>query len=146
MKKIFENSVIFKAVNENVLVKWADNHQSSYSYEWLKGRSFSKEAQKCYMENIYQPSRVLWDKGEFTDILHIYEYEEVITKYVKCTDTKVVLVYLFVYKERNVSSVVKRFGHVWCGFNKKCTYNRQKYRQKFGKSNSIHSEVTLWVY
>lgn len=63
-------------------MKWADNHQSTYSYEWLESRSFSKEAQKFYMDTIYQPSNVLWDKDEFKDIFHFYEYEEIVTKYV----------------------------------------------------------------
>lgn len=65
-----------------MLIKWTDNHQSTYSYEWLRNRSFSKQAQEYYMENIYQPKRILWDKGEFKDIFHFYDYQEIATKYV----------------------------------------------------------------
>lgn len=71
----------FQTVNDdNILVKWADDHQSTYSYEWLQSRSFSKESQNFYMQNIYQPSRILWDKGEFKDVFHSYDYKEITTK------------------------------------------------------------------
>lgn len=75
-------TVTFKATEKsNLQVTWEDGHQSTYSYDWLKSRSFSKAAQDSYNDKIYRPTKVLWDKTHFKDILHTYDYQEVISRY-----------------------------------------------------------------
>lgn len=85
---------------DNIVVKWSDNHLSTYSYEWLSNRSFSKDSQKFYMENVYQPSRVLWDKGDFKEIFHFYDYQEIITKCVLLKHNIILLTNFILRKEK----------------------------------------------
>lgn len=72
--------MFFQSADNGILINWNDNHRSEYSYEWLKSRSFSEKSQKQYLENIYRPKKKLWNNDEFFKIMHLYEYNDILTE------------------------------------------------------------------
>lgn len=65
-----------------MIIVWDDGHKSQYDYNWLKRREFTENNQKNYLENVYRPSRKLWSKNDYFKILNVYQYNDVINKWV----------------------------------------------------------------
>lgn len=72
---------VLQSLSDKVLINWEDDHKSVYDSEWLKSRSFAQERQKEYLKDIYKPPYKYWDKEDFKNICHKYDYNEVITRY-----------------------------------------------------------------
>ncbi|KAK9695648.1 Taurine catabolism dioxygenase TauD, TfdA family [Popillia japonica] len=73
------NSVEAKDDN-NIEINWNDNHKSVYSWDWLEKRSFSEAGQEKFLKDVYMPTKKLWSKNEFFDILRSYEYKDIINE------------------------------------------------------------------
>lgn len=68
----------FRKENE-IHINWDDDHKSTFTYDWLKGRSFSKALQEEYLKENYVPTRKLWGKDDFFNIMHRHDYKNVMS-------------------------------------------------------------------
>jgi len=67
-------------VTKELKVKWSDSHESSFSLDWLKERSFQEERQKEYLREFYRPATKHWSGAEFQEIARHFSYEEVMSQ------------------------------------------------------------------
>lgn len=70
-------------VNEQtkeVHINWSDKHESTFTLDWLKERSFCKERQENYIDTWYRPKPQPWSKEEFPKILRKFEYKDIMEK------------------------------------------------------------------
>lgn len=69
----------FQLQGESLEVNWSDGHKSVYEFSWLERRNFSKENVESYIDNVYQPKKLVWGKSEFEEIFQTFDYEKVLT-------------------------------------------------------------------
>ncbi|XP_016952126.1 gamma-butyrobetaine dioxygenase [Drosophila biarmipes] len=67
-------------LTKEVKVKWSDRHESSFSLEWLRARSFQEERQEEYLREFYRPATRHWSGAEFQEIARHFSYEEVMAQ------------------------------------------------------------------
>ncbi|XP_026846344.1 gamma-butyrobetaine dioxygenase [Drosophila persimilis] len=63
-----------------VHVSWSDAHESSYTLDWLRQRSFDADRQRAYLEDFYRPATRHWAGAEFQQVAQHFDYEEVMAK------------------------------------------------------------------
>ncbi|XP_005182425.1 gamma-butyrobetaine dioxygenase [Musca domestica] len=61
-------------------INWSDNHQSTFSLDWLKERNFSKENREQFLKDWYRPQTQTWSKEEFSKILKTFEFKDIMEK------------------------------------------------------------------
>ncbi|KAF5279676.1 hypothetical protein FQR65_LT15311 [Abscondita terminalis] len=66
-----------EVVANDVIVKWQDNHTSTFDAKWLGKRSFLKESQNNYLENKYRVKKILWYKNGITSLTNEFDYHDV---------------------------------------------------------------------
>lgn len=61
-------------------VTWNDNdeHKSVFDYKWLKARNFSRENREQYLKRLYRPTRRLWSRKDFADVLKHFDFTKII--------------------------------------------------------------------
>lgn len=63
-------------------VTWADKHVSTYSIQWLQEHSFNSKFQQQWLETTYRPQPIQWKANEFSSILKIFDFRDIINEYV----------------------------------------------------------------
>lgn len=61
-----------------IIIDWQDAHKSQYDLQWLRKRDFSPEQRKAYIEGVYKPKEIVWNKQQYGDILKIYDFQKII--------------------------------------------------------------------
>ncbi|CAO1411489.1 unnamed protein product [Diamesa hyperborea] len=69
-------------INESkktVSVTWSDkDHQSEYSFQWLKERNFTQSNREQYLKKFYRPTKNLWSKKDFSKIIKSFDFQKII--------------------------------------------------------------------
>lgn len=83
LESLFINiNYVLKQINElkkTVSVTWNDkDHQSEYSFEWLKERNFSQNNREKYLKKFYRPPKNLWSKKDFSKIIKSFDFQKII--------------------------------------------------------------------
>lgn len=80
----FDLSVSPKNVQINELKKtlevtWSDkDHQSEYSFQWLKERNFTQNNREKYLKKFYRPAKNLFGKKDFDKIVKSFDFQKII--------------------------------------------------------------------
>lgn len=61
-------------------IVWSDGHKSSFDLLWLAERNFSTENISNFLENSYQPEKLVWGREEFEVICQSFDYNKVLTE------------------------------------------------------------------
>lgn len=69
----------FQFHDENLHIVWSDNHRSVYQASWLVERSFSHYNTGNYIDNFYQPTKLVWGKSDFSAIFKSFDYTKVLS-------------------------------------------------------------------
>lgn len=74
-----------KPLNANLdalelIIKWSDEHQSTFSLEWLIERSFTEENRKFFRNKLYKFERVSWGANEFEEYLKKFDYKTLLNE------------------------------------------------------------------
>lgn len=69
-----------EVVDNDIILRWQDDHISKFNTDWLIKHSFLKESQNKYLEENYRPVRVAWNKNNVLSKIGSYSFEEVITQ------------------------------------------------------------------
>lgn len=59
-------------------VAWSDGHLSSFDFDWLMQRNFSREAREAYICSSYQPSKTLWTKNDFNEVFAKFDFHSLL--------------------------------------------------------------------
>ncbi|KAH8303258.1 hypothetical protein KR059_005010 [Drosophila kikkawai] len=63
--------------DKELVVQWSDSHESRFSLQWLRERSFEEKRQQSYLADFYRPLTKHWSGAEFPTIARHFSYEEV---------------------------------------------------------------------
>lgn len=66
-------------VGDALKITWNDGHKSSFDLVWLAERNFSKDNISNYLENCYQPKKLIWGREEFEVIFQSFDYNKVLS-------------------------------------------------------------------
>lgn len=60
-------------------VIWSDkDHQSEYSFQWLKERNFTQHNREKYLKTFYRPAKNLFGKKDFDKIVQSFDFQKII--------------------------------------------------------------------
>ena len=62
---------------EEVQIKWSDGHESTFTFEWLKARSFTSDVQRTRVEWMRSTKKNLWNNADMQDNLPTVKFETV---------------------------------------------------------------------
>lgn len=68
------------AEQQQLHVRWSDEHQSRYELQWLQQRSFDPQQQRSYLDEFYRPRTRHWAGAEFGEIAKSFQYEQVMSE------------------------------------------------------------------
>lgn len=68
------------AEQQQLHVRWSDEHQSRYELQWLQQRSFDPQQQHSYLDEFYRPRTRHWAGAEFAEIAKSFQYEQVMSE------------------------------------------------------------------
>lgn len=68
------------AEQEQLHVRWSDEHESSYELQWLRERSFDPLSQRAYLDEFYRPRTRHWAGAEFEEIAQRFQYDQVMAE------------------------------------------------------------------
>uniref|UniRef100_W8BUB0 Gamma-butyrobetaine dioxygenase n=2 Tax=Ceratitis capitata TaxID=7213 RepID=W8BUB0_CERCA len=69
--------VQFDTVTEQVVIKWSDQHTSTYDLKWLSEREFSDERRQKYLNSFYRPKPKHWAGQQLKEIMETFQYQDV---------------------------------------------------------------------
>lgn len=72
--------VSLRTQDKELMVQWSDAHESRFSLQWLRERSFEEERQQSYLEDFYRPPTEHWSGKEFPAIARHFHYAEVMQR------------------------------------------------------------------
>ena len=65
--------------NTGFTITWDDEHVSSYSFDWLKKRSFTEKTHQERLRFFNQePDRVYWSSGYIQENLPVFQFDQVL--------------------------------------------------------------------
>lgn len=70
---------LFEETSNSIKITWDDGHQSEYTFDWLKFRSFLKKDKLIYKENFYKPKKITWNGDTFPDIFSKHDFSTVVS-------------------------------------------------------------------
>lgn len=78
----FDTNWIFclQQVCDVLKIVWSDGHKSSFDLLWLAERNFSTENISNFLENSYQPKKLVWGREEFEVIFQSFDYNKVLSE------------------------------------------------------------------
>ncbi|XP_039962480.1 gamma-butyrobetaine dioxygenase [Bactrocera tryoni] len=65
------------SVAEQVVIKWSDQHTSTYDLKWLREREFSDERRQRYLNGFYRPKPKHWAGQQFKEITETFKFQDV---------------------------------------------------------------------
>ncbi|ALC49295.1 CG4335 [Drosophila busckii] len=68
------------AEQQQLQVRWSDEHESSYGLSWLRERSFEPQAQREYLQRDYRPAMRLWAGAQFEQVAQRFDYARVMSE------------------------------------------------------------------
>ncbi|EDW07438.1 gamma-butyrobetaine dioxygenase [Drosophila mojavensis] len=68
------------AGKQQLHVRWSDEHESSYTLDWLQHRSFDGRSQSKYLNEFYRPRTKHWAGVEFERIAQRFNYDQVMSE------------------------------------------------------------------
>ncbi|GLG99378.1 uncharacterized protein GBIM_05850, partial [Gryllus bimaculatus] len=66
-------------INNNILsIQWSDGHCSEFTLKWLHERSFTKDKQEKWLNDVYRLPKIPWSAADFPSVLKKFDYSDVI--------------------------------------------------------------------
>ncbi|KAK7791561.1 hypothetical protein R5R35_011064 [Gryllus longicercus] len=66
-------------INNNILsIEWSDGHCSEFTLKWLHERSFTKDNQEKWLNDVYRLPKIPWSAADFPSVLKKFDYSDVI--------------------------------------------------------------------
>lgn len=69
----------FQFIGGKLSVVWSDDHRSSFESSWLLKRNFSHQNTRNYIDQVYQPLKLVWGKNDFNAIFKSFDYNKVLS-------------------------------------------------------------------
>lgn len=66
--------------NDNVQIKWNDQHSSIFDIKWLCERSFNQNDKEIYTNNVYGLKKTEWNKNGFDKVFKNFKYDDIMNK------------------------------------------------------------------
>lgn len=70
---------MLQIIDESLKICWKDDHLSMFELSWLYQINFSPSNIAAYVDNFYQPKKLLWSKNNFTDVFKSFDYHLVLS-------------------------------------------------------------------
>lgn len=59
------------------MIRWSDQHTSTYDLKWLREREFNDERKRQYLDGFYRPKPKHWAGQQFKEITKTFKFQDV---------------------------------------------------------------------